>query len=375
MNTEYFFKLTDQLGIDFYTGVPDSLLSPLCDTLFRKYGASGRNHVVAANEGCAVGLAAGHYIATGRPALVYLQNSGIGNAANPIISLLDRQIYQIPCLFVVGWRGEPGVPDEPQHRFQGMITLELLTLLGIRTFVLEKGAGPEDAERIVSQCHELLQQGLCAAIAVKKGAFEPVSPASYPSQGSLRRERALELLLESAGDSDIFVTTTGKTSRELFELRETRKEHHNRDFLTVGSMGHALMIALGIANAKPEKIVWCIDGDGAAMMHLGGLCTAAGLACQNLIHVVIHNGAHESVGGMPITGRQVSFARLAEAAGCHNVFHASGEVELRDALVNLRTAEGMCFLEIETALGSRKDLGRPTLLPKENLKMLRKYLQ
>lgn len=375
MEVKQFLQYAGELDIDFFTGVPDSLLAPLCDTLYQRYGSQSRRHIVAANEGGAVGLAAGHYIASGRPALVYMQNSGIGNAVNPIASLLHEQVYGIPCLFVVGWRGEPGVHDEPQHKFQGMVTVETLELMGIETFILEKESAPETVELYFARCRELLGQGKCAAIVVRKGALTCEAPAKYSNTNVMTRERALELVLEGVGEEDVFVSTTGKTSRELFELREKRGGDHSHDFLTVGSMGHALMLALGIAAEKPERTVWCIDGDGAAVMHLGGLVIAAGMGCKNLIHIVINNAAHESVGGMPVAAGQADFSALAKAAGYGPVFQADGEDTLRQTLAALKNAAGSRFLEIHTALGSRKDLGRPTTTPKENLEALRKILR
>lgn len=374
MEVERFLQYVDELGIDFFTGVPDSLLAPLCDTLYLRYGSQSRRHVVAANEGNAVGLAAGHYIGSGRPALVYLQNSGIGNAVNPIASLLHEQVYGIPCLFVVGWRGEPGVHDEPQHKFQGVVTLETLELMGVKTFLLEKGSTPEEITSCFTRCRELLTQGKCAAVVVQKGALTCEEKADYGSAGTMTRERALELVLEEACGEDIFVTTTGKTSRELFELREKRAEGHGHDFLTVGSMGHALMIALGVAAERPERTVWCVDGDGAAVMHLGGLLIAAGMGCGNLIHIVINNAAHESVGGMPVAAGRADFSALAKATGYKPVFRADSEDTLRRALTDLKSAAGSRFLEIRTALGARRDLGRPTTTPRENLEALRKVL-
>lgn len=374
MEVKQFLQYVDDLDIDFFTGVPDSLLAPLCDTLYLQYGSQSRRHIVAANEGNAVGLAAGHYIASGRPALVYMQNSGIGNAINPIASLLHRQVYGIPCLLVVGWRGEPGIHDEPQHKFQGTVTVETLELMGIKTFILEKESTPETVEGWFIQYRELLEQGKCAAIVVRKGALTCVEKARYSNANTMTRERALELVLEGAGREDVFVSTTGKASRELFELREKRGEGHGHDFLTVGSMGHALMIALGVAVEKPERTVWCVDGDGAALMHLGGLAITAGMGCRNLIHIVNNNTAHESVGGMPVAAGQADFSALAKAAGYDSVFQADSEDTLRQSLADLKSAVGSRFLEIHTALGSRKDLGRPTTTPKENLEALRKVL-
>lgn len=374
MEVEQFLQYVDKLGIDFFTGVPDSLLAPLCDTLYLRYGSQSRRHIVAANEGNAVGLAAGHYIGSGHPAMVYLQNSGIGNAVNPIASLLHEQVYTIPCLFVVGWRGEPGIHDEPQHKFQGAVTVETLELMGIRTFILEKESAPETVEGYFTQCRKLLEQRRCAALVIRKGALTSGEKASYGNANAMTRERALELVLEGARGGDVFVSTTGKTSRELFELREKRAEGHGHDFLTVGSMGHALMIALGIALEKPERTVWCVDGDGAAVMHLGGLVIAAGTGCGNLIHIVINNTAHESVGGMPVAAGKADFSALAKAAGYRSVFQADSEDTLRQALTDLGRAAGSRFLEIQTALGSRGDLGRPTTTPRENLDSLREIL-
>jgi len=375
MEAEQFLRLTEGLGIDFFTGVPDSLLAPLCDTLYQRYGAKSRRHIVAANEGGAVGLAAGHYIASGRPGLVYMQNSGIGNAVNPIASLLNEEIYRIPCLFAVGWRGQPGTEDEPQHRFQGKITVEQLELLEIRTFVLEKGASTSAAEQIFARCGSILEAGKCAAIVVEKGALSQTGKAEYCNQYEMKRERALELILEEAGKNDVFISTTGKASRELYELREKRGEEHCHDFLTVGSMGHTLMIALAVALERPELTVWCIDGDGAAIMHLGGLRIAAEMDCENIIHVVLNNGAHESVGGMPVAGGGTDFSALAKAVGYSGVSAVADEDTLRDALRVLRQARGSRFLEIKVSLGSRANLGRPGSSPRENLAALRRSLK
>ena len=375
MDVSAFLQEISRLGIDFFTGVPDSLLQPLCDTLYARYGVNDK-HIVAANEGAAVGLAAGHYIATGRPALVYMQNSGIGNAANPIISLLNEKVYGIPCLFVVGWRGEPNVHDEPQHVFQGEITPAMLTLIGLRTFTVSADTAIPALAEMVSEAEGLIRQGKSAAFLMKKGALTGGEKAAFPNSHTLMREDALRLILRHASDKDIFVCTTGKASREVYELREALNQGHDRDFLTVGSMGHASMIALGIAKARPETIVWCLDGDGAALMHLGSLLTEARCAIKNLVHVVLNNGAHESVGGMPVGGGSISFAPIARAAGFENCFYAGNEAELTELLLRIREAAGKqpFFAEIALMQGSRANLGRPKSTPRENLKQLMDYL-
>ena len=376
MDTALFLNGLGRLGVDFYTGVPDSLLQPLCDTLYERFGMKG-SHIVAANEGAAVGLAAGHYIATGKPALVYLQNSGIGNAANPIASLLDTKVYGIPCVFIVGWRGEPGFHDEPQHVFQGEITPAFLSLLGLHTFLLSKDTTPKEFDEMLAASQPLLAQGKSVAFLMRKAALVSGVKANYPGRSVLLRETALRLLLISAGEYDVFVCTTGKTSREVYELREELGQGHDRDFLTVGSMGHASMIALGIAKARPQQTVWCLDGDGAAIMHLGSLAVEAQCGCTNLIHVVLNNGAHESVGGMPVACGAVSFLALARAAGFKKCFFAEDEPSLTDVLPRVRSSAGkqLCFLEIALGQGSRVDLRRPQTSPQENLQSLMAYLK
>lgn len=370
MKTADFLNGMDALGVSFYTGVPDSLLKPLNDTLFDRFGTDGR-HIVAANEGGAVGLAAGHYIATGRPALCYLQNSGIGNAVNPIASLLNERVYGIPCVFVVGWRGEPGVQDEPQHAFQGLITRELLEMLGLSVFELGPQTDAEAFASMLSRCKPLLGAGQSVAFLVHKGGLCGAPPVAFASAGLLKREDALRELLRASGDTDIFVATTGKTSREVFELREELRQDHARDFLTVGSMGHAGMIALGVALEKPEYTVWCLDGDGAALMHMGGLAVERRRNAANLIHVLLNNGAHESVGGMPVAGGKLRFQPVAEALGFDCQTADSAEA-LRSLLPVLRASggKGPRFVELLLCQGSRADLGRPAQTPRENLRGL-----
>lgn len=376
MDVTAFLQEISKLGIGLYTGVPDSLLQPLCDTLYARFGVGG-NHIVAANEGAAVGLAAGHYIATGKPALVYLQNSGIGNAANPVISLLNEKVYGIPCVFVVGWRGEPNVHDEPQHVFQGEITPAMLSMMGLPPFILTADTTIPEFKEMVSHAEESILKGNSVALLVRKGALSGGEKAAFQSRNTLLREDALRLILSHALSDDVFVCTTGKTSREVYELREALHQSHDRDFLTVGSMGHASMIAMGIAKAKPLTTVWCLDGDGAALMHLGSLLVEAQCACKNLIHVVLNNGAHESVGGMPVNGGDVSFTPIAKAAGFQSCFFAKDEKELLDLLPDLKDTAGKqpSFVEIALKQGSRPDLGRPKSTPKENLKQLMSFLK
>lgn len=353
-------------GIDFFTGVPDSFLKGLCDELYDRFGADGPSHIVAHNEGGALGLCAGHYLATGHPALCYMQNSGLGNTVNPLTSLTDPAVYAIPCLLVIGWRGEPGLKDEPQHVKQGAVTLSQLDLLGIPHATLSPDTSDDDFRVLFGVLLAALCEGKVAALVVRKGALVSDRHPAYGNNAVLTREEAADLILRAASPSDCFVSTTGKLSREVFELREKHGEDHRRDFLTVGSMGHASMIALGVAEAKPDRRVWCLDGDGAVLMHLGSLAVIGRRSPKNLIHVVINNGAHETVGGMPVCSGALNIEALAKAAGYRHVLRADSAATLQQAAESLASLQGPVLLEVRCACGARKDLGRPTTTPVQN---------
>lgn len=370
MNVHEFF---DGFPYDFFTGVPDSTLSPICDYLMKTEGIS-KNHIIAANEGNCVGLAAGYYMATGKVPVVYLQNSGIGNIVNPVVSLLNEKIYRIPCLFFVGWRGEPGVHDEPQHRFQGEITQKLLEDIGIQTFLVPKDITKDGWHSILKAADALLSQRNQVALIFPKGTIEADGKSSNQNSFELVREQAIEELVRSAGEG-CFVASTGKIARELFAVRESMGQGHDRDFLTVGSMGHCSSIALSIALQKPDRSVWCLDGDGALLMHMGAMAVIGSSAPSNLVHVVFNNEAHESVGGYPTVMGSVRLQNMAEAMGYSRVYTVDSMEQLRDALPAIRSDAVLTLLEIRTAIGSRKDLGRPTLSPQENMKHFMGYLQ
>ncbi len=362
-----------RLNADFFTGVPDSQLKPLCDFLYHTYGMDSKHHVIAANEGNAAAIAAGYYLSTGKTPVVYLQNSGLGNLVNPLASLLNEKVYGIPCLFVVGWRGEPGVHDEPQHIFQGEITLGQLDLLGIPAFILEKDTSENQLHGALRDFCSLFAQGRQAAIVVRKGALTYDCKPAYGNPFPMTREMAIRHILQAA-EEDVVVSTTGKASRELFETREGWKQRHSRDFLTVGSMGHSSSIALGIALQRPERRIWCLDGDGAALMHLGAMAIIGECKPANLIHVVLNNQAHESVGGMPTAAGQIDLRGIAQACGYPFALSAASPEELTARLNQAKITRQLCFLEVTCALGARSDLGRPTTTPQENKRALMKYL-
>lgn len=370
MEIDNFFKILEDLGANFYTGVPDSLLAPFTDKVMEKYNVSS-SHIVAANEGAAVGLAAGHYLATGRPAVVYMQNSGIGNAVNPICSLLHKEVYAIPVIFVIGWRGEPGTKDEPQHIFQGQVTLPMLECLQIPYVVVEEGS---NLTGDVQNFKEHLKNGQSVAFVVRKDALANPNKMKYTSSAALSREEAVEVILSQSKKDDIFVCTTGKLSREVFEIREKTNAGHAKDFLTVGSMGHSISIAHGIAIAKPDKRVWCLDGDGAALMHMGSLAVTGVHCPKNLVHVVINNGAHETVGGLPTVSKQIKLCETAKTFGYGQSFAVSNAEQLSQTLKDIESTENLTFIEVDCNLISRKDLGRPTTTTIQNKNDFMVYL-
>ena len=374
MNAQVLLRACVEAGIDFFTGVPDSQLQGLCDTLYAAYGVESPRHIVAANEGNAIGLCAGHYLATGRPALCYMQNSGLGNAVNPLASLMDGQVYALPCLLVIGWRGEPGVHDEPQHVKQGQITLGQLELLDIPYLILSKDTTEEAFAGAFAGISARLREGRVTAIVVRKGALTCPERPDYRNARALTREEAVGRIIALAGEKDAFISTTGKLSRELFELREARGEGHARDFLTVGSMGHASMIALGSALAQPERRFWCLDGDGAALMHLGAMAVLAQRKPDNLIHVVINNAAHETVGGMPVCEGALDVSAVARAVGYPKVCRAATAEALASAVREAMGAGCLTLIEVMCSVDSRADLGRPTTTPQENRDALMRFL-
>jgi len=345
-------------GFDCFAGVPDSLLKELCACISE--GVPADKHTITANEGNAIGVVCGHYLATGKAGVSYMQNSGLGNAINPLLSLADQEVYSLPLLMIIGWRGEPEIPDEPQHKVQGELTLPLLETLRIPYLVLK-----DDYNLALSSLIKDMQQGnRPVAIIVKQGTFSKYPIAKKPSTASMVREDALRIIIDELDERALVVSTTGKTSRELFEIREQKNQGHERDFLMVGSMGHAFSFAYGLA-CGTDRTVFCIDGDGAMLMHLGSLPVAVSKGRENLRYIVNYNGVHESVGGQPLTIKSVDLPGLLRAAGFKTVCSASSPGELVQAMGRIK-AESLSALILHTAPGSRDNLGRPTSSPKEN---------
>ena len=371
---EFFIEKLKENGIDCFAGVPDSLLKNICAYITDHSDA--QHNIITANEGAALGLAAGHYLATGKPACVYMQNSGEGNIINPLASLTDKEVYNIPVLLLIGWRGRPGVHDEPQHVKQGKITTGLLDVMGINYDILSKDE--DEAGRQIEKAARALHNNDVYALVIEKETFQEYKLQNVEVNDlTLSREEAIQTAASALGPKDIIVSTTGMISRELFEARTAWGQGHERDFLTVGSMGHASQIALGIAMEKPDRNVWCFDGDGATIMHMGSLAIVASKKPANYIHVVFNNGAHDSVGGQPTVGLKIDLPAVAKAVGYAAAFSVSTKEELnsRLSMLNSQLKTGPVFLEIKVKKGNRKDLGRPTTTPIENKQALMQFLK
>ena len=366
-------KHVEERGIDTIAGVPDSTLKQFCDGIQNYKGALA--HYVTANEGAAVGVAIGSFLASGKPACVYMQNSGIGNAVNPLASLANGDVYGVPILFIVGWRGEPGVKDEPQHVFQGKITCELFDTLDVPYHVVDKDTTDEEMRQILDEAFAALGENRQYAIIVKKGTFEKEEPFVWKNGNQMVREAVLGRILEILPEDAVIVSTTGKISRELYEQSNQINGNHDHIFMTVGGMGHASMIAFGIAQKRPDKKVLCIDGDGAVLMHMGALPFIASQAPANFYHIVINNQAHESVGAMPTGCQQADFARIAGAAG----YVRSEKLVSMEALDQIAEAikkeKGPILFEIPVSLDARADLGRPKESARENKEEFMKFLE
>lgn len=367
---EFIYNQLVKNDVGFFTGVPDSLLKSFCAYLTD----NSKSHIIAANEGCATGLASGYYFATGKIPLVYMQNSGIGNAVNPLMSLVDPDVYSIPLLLFIGWRGEPGVHDEPQHIKQGKVTCDLLDAMKIPYFIMSDNED-ELQTQIEKATQYAKQNNAPYAFVIKKGTFEDYKLINNVSvDAEMSREEAIEEIIQNAPTNAAFVSTTGMASRELYELRDRYNQGHEKDFLTVGSMGHASQIALSIALQKKERPIFCIDGDGASIMQMGGMATIGTQNPNNLIHIVMNNGAHDSVGGQPTVAREIDLCAIATSVGYKNIILVKTKKELEVAMRNPNTYRELSFIEVLVKKGARKDLGRPKTTPIENKNAFMEFL-
>lgn len=366
IDTLDFYKKLVSSGFDFFAGVPDSLLKNFCACVTENTPKT--NNIITANEGNALAMCAGYYLSTGKYGVTYMQNSGEGNIVNPLLSLVDEKVYSIPVLLVIGWRGEPGVHDEPQHVKQGEITLDLLDTMGVSYRVLD-----DDVDASIESAKKALSASRPYAFIVKKGIFSEYKLNKIKSTLPLKREDALKIILSKLSEKDFIVSTTGKTSREIFEIREARKQDHGNDFLTVGSMGHTASIAYGMALGTKSN-VYCIDGDGSFIMHMGSMAVIGTNPLPNFKYILNDNNAHESVGGQPTCSGGLDIPQILKGFGFENILTASNESELVEAMEELCKKEKVALI-VRTAQGSRDDLGRPTTTPIENKKAIMSKLK
>ena len=352
-------------GVTFFTGIPDSLLKNFC--YYVDDNVSSRHHIIAANEGGALALAMGYHLATGQVPLVYLQNSGFGNLVNPLLSLTDPEVYSTPGVLLIGWRGEPGVSDEPQHKKQGRVTLELLDTVEVPYHILGNDMSEKEIMDSVSDCVDSARsENRIHALVVKKGFFEKYVPKkNYDSEYGLTREKAIQLVADHCID-ELIVSTTGLTSRELYEYRSHTSKDHSRDFLVVGGMGHANQIAMGLALNLPNRRIICLDGDGAIIMQMGSIPIIGISRPKNLVHIVLNNGAHDSVGGQDTVGLDIKLTEIAKSSYYPHTFSSKTEEDVLETLLTIDSLEGPIFFEIRVKKGFRSDIGRPKTTPLEN---------
>lgn len=374
LNSEFFLNCLIKNKINFFTGVPDSLLKNFVDLV--NDNIPSPKHITSPNEGSSIGLAIGNYLSTGMLSLVYLQNSGLGNAVNPLLSLADKNVYGIPMILLIGWRGKPGIKDEPQHFKQGLVTIDMLNSMQIPYSIINKEFSNLETENLIKKvCDESLKTQHPYVILVEENTFEKyVSLKLNSTDNFISREEALETCLKSIKDQSIIISTTGKLSRELYELREMKKLSHSNDFLTVGGMGHANQIALGIAINKPNKIVYCFDGDGALLMHMGTMALNGNLKLPNFKHILFNNRIHESVGGQCTSAPETNFTNLSKIFGYKYSKRINKKIEIEKNIKKLTLNGCISFLEILINDKSRKELSRPKSSPKENKNAFMKHL-
>lgn len=375
INQKRFLNTLQESGVRFFTGVPDSFLNGFCNYLLETIPED--RHVIAANEGNAIAIASGYYFSTGIIPLVYMQNSGMGNTLNPLVSLADRHVYNVPMILLIGWRGEPGTElKHPQHRTQGEITLKTLEMLDI-PYVIAEDNDDKLEEQIRWAVKTAKEERKQVAVIGRKGVFAGGKKANivddrYP----LSREEAIEIILDTMPEDTVYTATTGRATREIYFLRERRGEGHQHDFLNLGSMGHASSVALGIALAKRNRNVVCLDGDSAALMHMGCFTMVSKLNVPNFLHIVLNNGAHESVGGQPSAGQLVDFTKIAEGSGYRTIGKpVETKEELERAIRELTAQEKAAFIDVRIHKGLKGELPPLDISSKELIHEMMEDLQ
>ena len=372
IHQEQLFKSLEELGIDFFTGVPDSLLNDFCLYLCSHYGKE--RHLMAANEGNAIAIAAGHYMATGNVPVVYMQNSGIGNATNPLLSLAHPTVYSVPMILVVGWRGDPVIKDHAQHKKQGELTPVLMKDMDIPYEILDDDETVIDKFKwAVSKAKEMSSP---VALITKKGILtQKEKHQEYPESTLMNREEAIAAVIDVFGNDAIYLATTGRATRELHEQLKLKGIECGHEFLNVGSMGHVSSVALGMAIAHPDKKIVVFDGDAAAVMHMGSLATIGRYQPKNLIHIVLNNGANESVGGQPSAGQVINLTQIAQACGYHTAdSYIDSRFVLQSSMHELIQIDGPSFMDVHVRQGIRSDMPKLSINHRQEMEDLMQIL-
>ncbi len=365
------YDFLQKKGVRFYTGVPDSLLKSFLTYVQEKAGVD--EHIITANEGLAMGLATGHYFSTGAVPLVYLQNSGLGNIINPLTSLADKEMYAVPMILLIGWRGKPGTQDEPQHLKMGRITRTMLEALEIPVYELI--GNEEKSFSIIEESIKLaLNQKTPVALLVPDGIFHKYELTAAKSRYTLQREKVIAQIIERCNGDEIIVCTTGKIGREFYEQNIKAGNKISKYFLSVGAMGHANHIGLGLRLSSKSRVIM-LDGDGALLMHMGALPAIAQHAGTDFMHIIINNGGHESVGGQPTGAFKIDFSQLGESCGYKKTVEIRYGKELKEWLAKSFDERTSSLVEIRTSLVSRNDLGRPSGKPEDWKNNLMKALK
>ena len=358
INAKYFIEQLKNLDINFYTGVPDSLMSEFSKSLH--FDFNDENHIISTNEGSALATGMGYYLATGKYPLIYLQNSGLGNIINPYTSLLHEEIYKIPFVLLIGWRGEPGTKDEPQHIFKGKITKNLLKILEINYKVVN---AESNINEVLKEARHFLDKNKPVALLLQKNTFELDNRAFEVDNKLPKRKDALEAVVNKFDSNSLFISTTGKLSRELYELRN-KNDETNDDLYIVGGMGHASAIALGLLQNINDRNIICLDGDGSVLMHTGNLSLLGSENYKNFIHVLFNNSSHESVGGQPNRYKYIDGQKMFESFGYKNTFSFSNLSDLQN--LNIEKLDGPIYIEISVQNSSDSNLMRPNKTPIQN---------
>ncbi len=361
INAKDFLQKLKEMNINYFSGVPDSTFKELTSEICEDSEVS---HRVAANECEAISLSSGYHLATGKVGISYMQNSGLGKTINPLTSLLSREVYSIPSILFIGHRGKPGEKDEPQHKMMGRVTIPLLEILEIPYKILPKEIN--DATKLIEDMKKLAKKtNYATAIIIEKGTFEKREKREIKQNLELSREESIKEIVDKLSENSVIISTTGRTSRELFEYRISKNQTPS-DFLTVGSMGCSSAIATEIAMQKPDKDIYCFDGDGAAIMQMGAFATIGNMSPKNFRHILFDNNSYDSTGGQKTISNSLNFEKIASACGYNYTNTVLNKTELNEELDKIKTISGPTLTVIKIKKGARKDLGRPTTTPLQN---------